>query len=70
METLQFKTNIKCSGCVSKVTPSLDETAGTENWKVDLLSANKVLTVSGKDLDPVKIKEAVQKAGYNAEALD
>lgn len=35
METLQFKTNINCSGCVAKVTPELNETEGIWHWNVD-----------------------------------
>ncbi len=28
METLKFKTNINCGGCVAKVTPELNATEG------------------------------------------
>jgi copper chaperone CopZ len=70
METLQFKTNIKCSGCIAKVTPELDKAAGPENWEVDLLSPDKVLTVSADEVTAEKIRQAIEKAGYHAEALD
>ena len=42
MEIVQFKTNIKCSGCVSKATPFLNSTAGANNWSVDVQSNDKV----------------------------
>ena len=67
METTKFKTTIKCSGCVAKVTPYLNEALGEENWEVDTNNPSKVLTVAGAARD--KVIEAVEKAGYKAEAL-
>ncbi|MDF2191648.1 heavy-metal-associated domain-containing protein [Paraflavitalea sp. CAU 1676] len=69
MKTVQFKTNIKCTGCLGKVTPGLNETAGEDNWEVDLQSLDKVLTISADDINETKIREAVEKAGYKAEKL-
>ena len=69
MKTVQFKTNIKCTGCLGKVTPALNETAGEDNWEVDLQSLDKVLTISADDINETKIREAVEKAGYKAEKL-
>ena len=69
METVQFKTNIKCSGCIAKVTPALNETAGADNWKVDIENPDKVLTVSATGLSEHEIKSAVEKAGFKAEKL-
>lgn len=68
METLKFKSNIKCMGCVAKVTPHLNETAGENNWKVDVDNPSKILTVQG-DATEAQIKEAVQKAGFTAERI-
>jgi copper chaperone len=69
METLKFKTNIKCSGCLSKVTPTLNEVAGEDNWDVNINEPNKTLTVEAQGLSKEQIIDAVQKAGYTAEAL-
>ncbi|CAL1519006.1 heavy-metal-associated domain-containing protein [Chitinophaga sp. MM2321] len=69
METVQFKTNIKCSGCIASVTPVLDELAGKDNWEVDLLSADKVLKVSTGQANEQQIKAAIEKAGYKAEQI-
>lgn len=66
METLRFKSNIKCEGCLAKVTPLLDEAVGAENWSVDLQSATKTLTVKG-NATADKIVAAVQGAGFKAE---
>ncbi|SKA36498.1 Copper chaperone CopZ [Chitinophaga eiseniae] len=69
METVQFKTNIKCSGCLEKVTAGLNETAGADNWEVDLQSPDKVLTVSADNVDAAAIRKAVETAGYKAENI-
>lgn len=67
MEKIKFKTNIKCSACVAKVTPYLNEVAGENNWQVDLVDPARTLTVD--NLDDKKIVEALQKAGYKGERL-
>ena len=66
MEAIKFKTDIKCSGCLEKVTPHLNQAAGEDNWKVDIQNPQKILTVVG-ETNEAKIKEAVQKAGFKAE---
>ena len=68
MENLKFKTTIKCSGCVAKATPVLNEALGENNWGVDYNNPQKILTVVGEK-DKSKIIEAVEKAGFKAEAL-
>ncbi|MFZ5972028.1 MAG: heavy-metal-associated domain-containing protein [Bacteroidota bacterium] len=68
METLRFSSNIKCDGCIAKVTPHLNATVGEQNWEVDLTTPNKILTVAG-DVTEAQVKEAVQKAGYKIEKL-
>lgn len=69
METVQFKTNIKCSGCIATVTPVLNELVGQDNWEVDLQSPDKVLTVSTEEAGKQEIKQAIEKAGYKAEPV-
>jgi copper chaperone CopZ len=69
METMKFKTNIKCSGCVGKATPYLDEVAGADNWSVDLANPEKVLTISAGNLRAEDVIRSVQEAGYTAEQL-
>lgn len=68
METIRFKTNIKCSGCVAKVTPFLNEALGEDNWEVDYNNPSKILTVVGEE-DQTKIIQAVERAGYKAETI-
>ncbi|WP_339696503.1 heavy-metal-associated domain-containing protein [uncultured Roseivirga sp.] len=68
MESLKFKTTIKCSGCVANVTPFLDEAVGKNNWEVDIDNPSKTLTVKGQ-VDASKIKIAVENAGYKADQV-
>ena len=70
METLKFKTTIKCSGCVAKATSYLNEAAGEKNWEVDVQNPDKVLTVvlEGRVTED-EIIRAVQDAGFKAQKL-
>jgi copper chaperone CopZ len=70
MKTLQFKTTIKCSGCVEKVTKALNATAGENNWEVDLQSPLRTLTIPAADhISENEIEKALQVVGYKAEKL-
>lgn len=70
METLKFKTNIKCSGCVGKATPFLNNVVGEDNWEVDVQNPDKILTVIPEDtVKAEEIIKAVQEAGFKAETL-
>ncbi|AFD07566.1 heavy-metal-associated domain-containing protein [Solitalea canadensis] len=68
MNTLKFKTNIKCSGCIATVTPKLNALTAEENWQVDLTSPDKVLSVEG-DVTPEQVEKALAEVGYKAEIL-
>lgn len=68
MEALKFKTNIKCTGCLTKVTPGLNQVAGEDNWEVDLQDPNKTLTVVAEAPEE-KIVSALKEAGYEAEKI-
>ncbi len=69
MKTLKFKTNIKCAGCLAKVSPILNETAGEDNWEVDINTPEKILTVVADDVDESSIIFAVNEAGFVAESV-
>ncbi|MBB5619225.1 copper chaperone CopZ [Pedobacter cryoconitis] len=70
METLKFKTNIKCGGCVATVTPHLNAMTGLEKWSVNTEVADKVLTVTG-DAENLQqeIKETLKNAGFQGELI-
>lgn len=66
---IQFKTNIKCGGCIATVTPFLNEAVGESNWQVDVQNPNKVLTVTATGVTAEVVEQAVKQAGYKAEPL-
>ena len=68
METLKFKTNIKCGACIATVTPFLNEALGEGHWQVDIQNPNKVLTAETGDA--ALVRQAIEKAGYKAEPLN
>jgi copper chaperone len=69
MNTLQFKTNIKCTGCLSKVAPILNEKLGEGKWEVDLMTLKKTLTVTTPDVEQAEVIEIVKETGFTAEAI-
>ncbi|NQX38034.1 Copper chaperone CopZ [Pedobacter steynii] len=70
METLKFKTTIKCEGCIATVTPHLNNLSEISKWEVDTTSPDKILTVEGNEsLDAQVIKDTLNKAGYAAEKI-
>jgi copper chaperone len=71
METMKFKTTIKCSGCIEKATPVLDEKVGKDKWQVDTQNPDKILTVvKDEHLNEGDVINAVQQAGFKAEKLN
>ncbi|TCJ12155.1 heavy-metal-associated domain-containing protein [Flaviaesturariibacter flavus] len=70
METLKFKTTIKCSGCVAAVKPVLNDAVGADNWRVDIVSPEKILTIApAEEVDASAVVKAIEAAGYKAERL-
>lgn len=69
MKTLQFKTNIKCGGCLAQTTPFLNTLEGIGKWEVDLTHPNKVLTVETEHTTTSQVQEAVRQAGFKAQAI-
>jgi copper chaperone len=70
METLQFKTNIKCGGCIASVTPYLDNVTNLKSWEVDTATPEKLLTIQGEPgIDEGLIIGTLEKAGYQAEKI-
>lgn len=66
METLRFKTNINCGGCIKAVTPQLNKVQGIARWQVDTDNPEKILTVETQGADVATVKKAVEAAGFEA----
>lgn len=68
-QNFKFKTNINCGGCLAAVKPYLDQAAGIVAWKVDIASADKLLTVTSNGATCQQVIEMVEKAGFRLEAV-
>jgi len=70
METLKFKTNINCGGCIAAVTPSLNALPGVKDWKVDTANRDKVLSVEAEaGLSANEIIAALKSKGFQAQLV-
>ncbi len=69
MQTLHFKTNINCNGCLAKVTPFLEGEKGIAQWQVDLQSDERILTVDTA-MDAEEVIKTLQRSGFTAESMD
>jgi len=70
MNTLKFKTNIKCGGCIATVTPHLNELSDLKSWEVDTQGADKILTAEGDAANlSEQIVDVLAKAGFKAEKI-
>ena len=69
MKTIQVKTNIMCGSCIAKVTPTLNQIIGDNNWSVDTTNPAKKLTVKSEILNEEDVINAVAQAGYKAISL-
>jgi copper chaperone len=69
MEEMKFKTTIKCTGCLDKVTPHLNETQGIDDWEVDLKNPDKILTVKVQNASEEDVVKAVKKVGFEIERM-
>jgi copper chaperone len=69
METLRFKTNLKCSGCVGKIAPGLDTMESIGKWSVDLESPDKILEMEATEDISDEVIEGIKKAGYQISQL-
>lgn len=69
MNTLKFKTNINCGGCIKSVTPHLNELDNIDSWKVDIENPDKILEVKLESGDEKTVIEAVSNAGFKIEKV-
>ena len=67
MQTLKFKTNINCGGCIKAVTPVLNGEKAIQTWEVDTANPDKILTVA-TDLSAAEVEALIDQAGFKAQA--
>jgi len=66
---LQFKTNLNCGGCVSKVQEVLDNAAGIIEWDVNIADKDKILTVNSRGITGDEVVAILQSKGFKAEPV-
>ena len=69
METMTFKTNAKCMGCLAKIEEILQGKMNREEWNLDLSYSNRPLTVTSDKLAASEIVELISKAGFKIEQM-
>ena len=69
MEVFKFKTNVENEQALARVAPYLDREESISRWKLDTSSTEKLLSISGTDLDPQRIENVVKQAGFKAEII-
>ncbi len=69
MNTIKFKSNIKCGGCIAAINESMNEMVGENQWEVDLSSENRILTVKTENVTSEEISEKLKNLGYTAEKI-
>lgn len=70
METLKFKTNINCGGCIASVTPTLNTLKGVNKWEVDTSTPDKILSIQAENgLAAQEVVESLKKRGYQAQKI-
>ena len=69
MNTLKFKTNVKCGGCIATVTPYLNKAIGIISWNVDTTDPLKIMTIESEGISAEEITSVMETAGYQAELI-
>jgi copper chaperone len=69
MNTLKFKTNVKCGGCIATVTPHLNQVKGIISWNVDTTDPMKIMTIETEAISAEEITSVMKTAGYQAELI-
>ena len=69
MSEAKFKTTIQCNGCLSKVTPKLNDILSDNSWSVDLESEDRILTVNDDNVSVDAVMSAVKSVGFEIQEL-
>lgn len=66
-----FSTTMTCGGCLSKVTPYLDNSPDIKSWEADLQDPRKLLRFElAEDAQPDAIISLIGQAGFDATKID
>lgn len=70
MKQMKFTSNIKCAGCIAKITPHLKAEKRIVSWDVDIADPQKTLTVQADHLSAEELQALVAAAGFRAQAAE
>ena len=70
MNTMIFKTNAKCEGCLAKIEEILQGKISREEWNLDLSDSTRPLTVASDKLAADDVVELISKAGFKIEQME
>ena len=65
---IKIKTNAKCGGYIAKIGEHLNTFLSPDQWNIDLMVPEKILTVHA-DVPAEKVLDAARAAGFKAELL-
>ena len=66
---MEFKTSLKCSGCVERITPRMNSLDGIISWEVDLTKSVKILKVESMKDNEQEIVSVLRENGYTCEKI-
>jgi len=69
MKTTEFKTSIKCNGCIERITPGMNSLEGIVTWNVDLTKPLKILKVESMRDYEQEIVSVLREKGYTCEKI-
>lgn len=70
METYDFKTTMKCDGCVAKITPGMNAISGIDSWSVDMSEGIKMLHVKAERDIEWPVIALLKDKGYSSELVN
>ena len=70
MNTMIFKTNAKCEGCLAKIEEILQGKISREELNLDLFDSNRPLIVASDKLAADDVVELISKAGFKIEQME
>ncbi len=67
MQTLRFKTSLKCNGCVDAITQGMNSIKGIERWRVFLDVQEKTLEIDHENANEEEIIKEIHSVFLKAE---
>ncbi|MGV3641350.1 MAG: copper chaperone [Adhaeribacter sp.] len=69
MEILKFKTGINGESDIAKIKPFLDKNDAISKWGLDTNSEEKILSMSGENINPQQIENQLRGLGFTCEII-